>query len=230
MAGSSRSTRPSRRLLGYPAEAVIGHSFLEFAAPETRERVKRLHARVLECHSRRRPWPPTARTIPVEVVWRELPDADGSPVGVVSVHDLRERRRLEEEISQRSFYDPVTGLPEPGPVPRPLRPFADLGAPGRRRPGRGDPPRPGPLQGGQREPRPRGRRPAPGRGRPAPPRRRPAGRHGRPLRRRPVRGDARRDRLERRGRRARRPSSTPPCASRSTSTAGTSSSAPAWAS
>jgi diguanylate cyclase (GGDEF)-like protein/excisionase family DNA binding protein len=26
-------------------------------------------------------------------------------------HDLGERRRLEEEISQRSFYDPVTGLP-----------------------------------------------------------------------------------------------------------------------
>jgi diguanylate cyclase (GGDEF)-like protein len=26
-------------------------------------------------------------------------------------HDVGERRRLEEEISQRSFYDPVTGLP-----------------------------------------------------------------------------------------------------------------------
>jgi len=98
------------RLLGYQPETVIGHSLLEFAAPETRERVKGLSA------ASNAPFEALAlaadgQSIPVEVVWREMPDADGSTVGVVSVHDLRERRRLEEEISQRSFYDPVTGLP-----------------------------------------------------------------------------------------------------------------------
>jgi Amt family ammonium transporter len=98
------------RLLGYPADAVIGHSLLEFASPETRERVTGFTSQSLL------PFEATAiaadgRQIPVEVIWRELPDADGTPAGVISVHDLRERRRLEEEISQRSFYDPITGLP-----------------------------------------------------------------------------------------------------------------------
>ncbi len=98
------------RLLGYAPADVIGHSLLEFAAPETRERISGITP------ASRVPFAATAlaadgQLIPVEVVWRELPDADGSTAGVVSVHDLRERRRLEEEISQRSFYDSITGLP-----------------------------------------------------------------------------------------------------------------------
>jgi diguanylate cyclase (GGDEF)-like protein/PAS domain S-box-containing protein/excisionase family DNA binding protein len=98
------------RLLGYPAEALIGHSLLEFAAPETRDRVQGLTP---ESNA---PFEASAITadgssFPVEVVWREMPYLDGLPAGVVSVHDLRERRRLEAEISQRSFYDPITGLP-----------------------------------------------------------------------------------------------------------------------
>lgn len=98
------------RLLGYRPEDVVGHDLLEFAAPETLARIDSLSP------ASSTPFEATAlasdgQTIPVEVVWREMPSSDGTTAGVVSVHDLRERRRLEEEISQRSFYDPVTGLP-----------------------------------------------------------------------------------------------------------------------
>jgi diguanylate cyclase (GGDEF)-like protein/PAS domain S-box-containing protein len=98
------------RLLGYTAEQVIGRSLLEFAAPETLDRVHGFTPESLV------PFAATAisadgQQIPVEIVWREMPYGDGPSAGVVSLHDLREQRRLEEEISQRSFYDPVTGLP-----------------------------------------------------------------------------------------------------------------------
>jgi diguanylate cyclase (GGDEF)-like protein/PAS domain S-box-containing protein/excisionase family DNA binding protein len=98
------------RLLGYRPEEVVGHAVLEFAAPETIARVDGLTP------ESQAPFEATAiaaggQLIPVEVVWRDMPYGDGTTAGVVSVHDLRERRRLEEEISQRSFYDPVTGLP-----------------------------------------------------------------------------------------------------------------------
>ena len=98
------------RLLGYAAAEIVGRSLLEFATPETR-------ARIQGCSPESRvPFEATAigadgTTIPVQVVWREMPYGDGGSAAVVSIHDLRERRRLEEEISQRSFYDPTTGLP-----------------------------------------------------------------------------------------------------------------------
>jgi diguanylate cyclase (GGDEF)-like protein/PAS domain S-box-containing protein/excisionase family DNA binding protein len=98
------------RLVGYPPAEIVGRALLDFATPETRERVRDFSPESLV------PFEATAiradgTSIPVEVVWRAMPYGDGSPAGVVSIHDLRERRRLEEEISQRSFYDPVTGLP-----------------------------------------------------------------------------------------------------------------------
>ena len=98
------------RLLGYQASDLVGRQVLELAAPETRAQVSGLSAFSAA------PFEAMARaadgtTFPVEVVWRQLPDDQDPPATVVSVHDLRERRRLEEEISQRSFYDPVTGLP-----------------------------------------------------------------------------------------------------------------------
>ena len=98
------------RLLGYSPKDLIGRQVLDFATPETRAQVSGLSPESV------RPFEAVAlaadgSTIPVEVVWRELPDGQDPPATVVSIHDLRERRRLEEEISQRSFYDPVTGLP-----------------------------------------------------------------------------------------------------------------------
>jgi diguanylate cyclase (GGDEF)-like protein/PAS domain S-box-containing protein/excisionase family DNA binding protein len=98
------------RLVGYGPAEIVGRSLLDFAAPETRERVGNFSPESLV------PFEATAiradgTSIPVEVVWRAMPYGDGSPASVVSIHDLRERRRLEEEISQGSFYDPVTGLP-----------------------------------------------------------------------------------------------------------------------
>ena len=53
-------------------------------------------------------------TFPVEVTWRQIPYPDGQPAAVVAVRDLRERRRLEAELSRSAFYDGLTGLPNRG--------------------------------------------------------------------------------------------------------------------
>ncbi|MGH2511988.1 MAG: EAL domain-containing protein, partial [Candidatus Limnocylindrales bacterium] len=98
------------RLLGYSQVELIGHQLLEFATAETRARVHGLSPASIV------PFEATAvaadgSTIPVEIVWRQMPDDAGLPATIVAIHDLRERRGLEQEISRRSFYDPVTGLP-----------------------------------------------------------------------------------------------------------------------
>ncbi len=98
------------QLLGYPRSALIDRQLLDFTTPETRSRVAGFSA------ESQAPFVANAlaadgTTIPVEVVWQELREDHGPAASVVAIHDLRERRRLEQEISQRSFYDQVTGLP-----------------------------------------------------------------------------------------------------------------------
>ncbi len=100
------------RLLGYAAEDCIGRPVLDFAAPET---AAAMRAGDFSAASTA-PLEVTARAsdgtlFPVEVAWRPIPYPDGEPADVVSVHDLRERRRLEAELSRSAFYDGLTGLP-----------------------------------------------------------------------------------------------------------------------
>ena len=100
------------RLLGYRAEDCVGRSVLDFAAPETAAAVR---------DGAYRPESTTpvefsamssdGTTFPVEVSWRQIPYPDGQPADVLAVHDLRERRRLEAELSRSAFYDGLTGLP-----------------------------------------------------------------------------------------------------------------------
>ena len=100
------------RLLGYDAAACIGRTVLDFAAPETAAAVRsgeysaesQTPLEVVARHS-------DGTTFPVEVSWRQIPYPDGEPADVVSVRDLRERHRLEAELSRSAFYDRITGLP-----------------------------------------------------------------------------------------------------------------------
>jgi diguanylate cyclase (GGDEF)-like protein/PAS domain S-box-containing protein len=99
------------RLLGYDATECIGRTVLDFAAPETAAAFQsgefsaesETPLEVLARHS-------DGTTFPVEVSWRRIPYPDGETAEVVSVRDLRERNRMEAELSRSSFYDRVTGL------------------------------------------------------------------------------------------------------------------------
>ncbi len=98
------------RLLGYGAEELIGRHLLEFTTADPRAHTADITADSAE------PIEMTAvdrsgAEIPVEVTWRTVPYRDELRAGVVSVRDLRERRRLQDELSRSAFYDPVTGLP-----------------------------------------------------------------------------------------------------------------------
>ncbi len=100
------------RLLGYDAAECLGRTILDFAAPETATAIRAgeynpestAPLEVLARHS-------DGTVFPVEVAWRRIPYPDGEPADVVSVRDLRERRRLEAELSRSAFYDGLTGLP-----------------------------------------------------------------------------------------------------------------------
>ncbi len=97
-------------LLGYEPEECVGRPALDFASPETADLVARFSpesSAPLEVMAMTR----DGTVFPVEVTWRPIPSADGTPAGVVAVRDLRERRRLEAELSRSAFYDGLTGLP-----------------------------------------------------------------------------------------------------------------------
>jgi diguanylate cyclase (GGDEF)-like protein/PAS domain S-box-containing protein len=100
------------RLLGYEAADCLGRTILDFAAPETAAAIRNGEynpesTAPLEVLARHR----DGTVFPVEVAWRHIPYPDGEQADVVSVRDLRERRRLEAELSRSAFYDGLTGLP-----------------------------------------------------------------------------------------------------------------------
>ncbi len=97
-------SRPRARGLRRPADPRLRR---------TRDRGPRraVQSRSRRLRSRRWRWQRDGTVFPVEVTWREIPYSDGAPAGVVSVRDLRERRRLEAELSRSAFYDGLTGLP-----------------------------------------------------------------------------------------------------------------------
>ncbi len=100
------------RLLGYKAEDCVGRSVLDFAAPETAAAVRdggySTESTVpMEFSAMAN----DGTTFPVEVSSRQIPYPDGQPADVIAVRDLRERRRLEAELSRSAFYDGLTGLP-----------------------------------------------------------------------------------------------------------------------
>jgi diguanylate cyclase (GGDEF)-like protein/PAS domain S-box-containing protein len=100
------------RLLGYEPEACVGRTILDFCAPETVAAIRSGEfspesAAPMEVVARHH----DGTTFPVEVSWRLIPYPDGEPANVVSIRDLRERQRLEAELSRSALYDRMTGLP-----------------------------------------------------------------------------------------------------------------------
>ena len=100
------------RLLGYAAEDCIGRSVLDFASAETAAIIRAGdYSEASKAPLEVAALASDGTTFPVEVSWRQIPYPDGRPADVVAVRDLRERRRLEAELSRSAFYDGLTGLP-----------------------------------------------------------------------------------------------------------------------
>ncbi len=100
------------RLLGYRAEDCVGRSVLDFATPETAAEVRDgAYGTESTTPVEFAAMTSDGTTFPVEVSWRQIPYPDGQPADVLAVHDLRERRRLEAQLSRSAFYDGLTGLP-----------------------------------------------------------------------------------------------------------------------
>ena len=106
------------------------------------------------------------------MVWTDLTvslirDDDGRPrFTVAMIEDITERYELQQRLRFQALHDPLTGLPNRTLFFETARPRSST-TPGAAPAGRGLLPRPGRLQGDQRQPRPRPRRPAAGDGRPA---------------------------------------------------------------
>ena len=150
---------------GYTRGEFLAMTLADFRPPEELDRLQAGVAARRTGHTG-----PTAarhrlkdgRIIAVEIRSTPLSFA-GRPARLVVAQDVTERKALEARLAHQATHDPLTGLPN-----RAL--FLDrLGqalarAPARRRALRGPLPRPRPLQGGQRHPRPRRGRPPPRRG------------------------------------------------------------------
>jgi diguanylate cyclase (GGDEF)-like protein/PAS domain S-box-containing protein len=109
-----RYASPAARTL-FARSEVTGTALRDLVAPEHRERVDRTLAALddepgCEVHDQ---WgvPRRGGRIEVQAHWRDL-RADETVGGlVVTLRDVTEQRRLEYELSHRTFHDPVTGLP-----------------------------------------------------------------------------------------------------------------------
>jgi diguanylate cyclase (GGDEF)-like protein/PAS domain S-box-containing protein len=104
-------------LFGWTREEVLGRSFVDFLLPvPTREQLgptfaQLVHENVLP-HTINDNLTRDGRVITCEWLNAWLPERPGEPREVVSLgNDISERRRLEEEIRQLAFIDPLTRLP-----------------------------------------------------------------------------------------------------------------------
>ena len=155
-----------RRVLGYEPGRPRGNQLLR-PHPRGRRAARAELPGQLERRPEhdRRPAPPPERNMAVRRDDRERPHHDPNVAGIVlNTRDVSERRAFEEQLQHQAFHDTVTGLAN-----RALfhdRVHHALERQGRDGEAAGDPAaRPGRLQGGERQPRPRGRRPSADRGR-----------------------------------------------------------------
>lgn len=104
-------------LFGWSREEVIGRNFMEFLLPETERHLAADFAEIVRDGTH----PPRAindnltrdgRVISCEWFNAWLPQQAGEPPEVISLAiDITERRRLEEQVRQLAFFDPLTRLP-----------------------------------------------------------------------------------------------------------------------
>lgn len=104
-------------MFGWTREEVIGRPFTDFllpAAEQQRLRIE-LSPRIRDdilLHSINDNLTRDGRVITCEWFNAWLPERPGEPREVVSLaNDITERRRLEEEVRQLAFFDPLTRLP-----------------------------------------------------------------------------------------------------------------------
>ncbi|NCC39158.1 MAG: diguanylate cyclase [Gammaproteobacteria bacterium] len=109
--------RQAEVLFGWRREEVLGRSFVDFLLPETARKqltptfAQLLHENILP-HTVNDNLTRDGRLITCEWFNAWLPERPGAPHEVVSLaNDISERRRLEEEIRQLAFYDPLTQVP-----------------------------------------------------------------------------------------------------------------------
>ena len=112
------NSRAHARLLGLddPAQAV-GRTDFDFFPREQAEQFLRDEQRIIRTGRSIVGKEEQARSRGGDVVWvstskMPLRDAKGSIVGTLGVsRDITDRKRAEETLHQRAFYDPLTGLP-----------------------------------------------------------------------------------------------------------------------
>jgi diguanylate cyclase (GGDEF)-like protein/PAS domain S-box-containing protein len=109
--------RQAEAVFGWKREEVLGRPFIEFLLPAseqqrlTPELSRMIQDNVLP-HSINNNLTRDGRTITCEWFNAWLPERPGEPLEIVSLAiDITERRRLEEQIRQLAFFDPLTRLP-----------------------------------------------------------------------------------------------------------------------
>lgn len=109
--------RQAERTFGWKREEVLGRSFVDFLLPvEDRQRLEPEFMQMLQenvlPHSINDNLTRDGRVITCEWLNTWLPERAGESREVVSLAtDITERVRLENEIRQLAFFDPLTGLP-----------------------------------------------------------------------------------------------------------------------
>lgn len=110
--------RQAEAVFGWQREEVIGKAFPDFLLPQAeRERLgplffRMVHENILLPHGINDNLTRDGRVITCEWFNAWLPERPGEPREVVSLAiDITERRRMEEEINQLAFFDPLTRLP-----------------------------------------------------------------------------------------------------------------------
>ncbi len=113
----TEANRLAARLLGYPQEALLHHSFDEFIAPTDlnrwREQITAVYAGMSDTPLEYELLLKNAdgSRFPAELQYVVLDHAQGGPTIRIAFFDITERSEAAAEIHQLAYFDPLTHLP-----------------------------------------------------------------------------------------------------------------------